>query len=71
MFLHSGQCLELHPTFPAIIEHFRAEVAHSAILHSLPVADITNQSQHSFLLRLEVDSGYFNPELQAATTNGR
>lgn len=33
------------------------------------MADITNQSWHSSLLRLDVDSDYFNPELQPATTN--
>lgn len=48
---------------------FKADVAYSTVLHFLSVADITNQSQHSSLLRLDVDSDYFNLELQLATTN--
>lgn len=69
LFLHSSQCLELHATFPSIIEHFRAEVAYPIIFHLLPVTDIINQSWYFFLLKLNVDSNYFHTKLQSVNTN--
>ena len=44
MLLQSGQCLELYPPLPFIVEHLTAEVVHSTSLDTLPVADITNRS---------------------------